>query len=81
MPYPTPYPITFAQPSTHQGVKLSKLVNEVRLLRCETFSGSVDAIVAKNWLKKISDTMINMELEDNLKMKVIIRLIDKSAAT
>ena len=37
--------------------------------------------MAKNWLKKISDTMIAMELEDNLKLKVATRLMDKSAAT
>ena len=48
---------------------------------CETFFGSVDAIVAKNWLKKISNTMIDMELEDNLKLKVATRLMDKSATT
>ena len=44
---------------------------------CETFFGSVDAIVAKNWLKKITDTMIDMELEDSLKLKVVTRLMDK----
>ena len=57
------------------------MVNEARLLRCETFSRTVDAIVAKNELKKILDTMIDMELEDNLKLKVATRLIDKDAAT
>ena len=61
-------------------MKLSKLVKEARLLGCETFSGSVDAIVAKNWLKKISNTMIDMELEDDFKLKVATRLMDKSAA-
>ena len=48
---------------------------------CETFFGSVDAIMAKNWLKKITDTMINIEFEDSLKLKVATRLMDKSAAT
>ena len=81
MPYPVPPPKTFAQPSTQQGVKLSKLVKEARLLGCEMFSGSVDAIVAKNWLKKVSDTIVDMELEDNLKLKVATRLLDKSATT
>ena len=46
---------------------------------CESFFGSVDAIMAKNWLKKILDTMIDMELEDNLKLRVATRLMDKSA--
>ena len=81
MPYSAPPPTIFAQPSTQQGVKLSKLVKEVRLLGCETFSRSVDAIVAKNWMKKIIDIMIYMELEDSLKLKVVTRLMDKSVAT
>ena len=42
------------------------------------FSRSVDAIVAKNWMKKITGTMVDMELEDNLKLKVATRLIYKS---
>ena len=47
-PYPTPPPITFAQPYTQQEMKLSKLVKKARLLRCQIFFGSVDAIVVKN---------------------------------
>ena len=70
MPYLAPPPTTFAQPSTQQGGKFSKLIKEARLLGCETFFGSVDAIMAKNWLKKILDTTIDMELEYNLKLKV-----------
>ena len=81
MPYPTPPPTTFAQPSTQQGVKLFKLVKDARLLGGEIFSRSIDAIVAKNWMKKITDTMIDMELEDSFKLKVATRLMDKSATT
>ena len=62
-------------------MKLSKLVKEARLLGCETFSGTIDAIVAKNWLKKIFDTLTDVELYDSLKLKVATRLMDKSAAT
>ena len=74
MPYSTPPPTTYAQPSSQQGMKLSKLVKEVRLLGCQAFSGSVDAIVAKNWMKKITNTMVDMELEDNLKLKVVYQV-------
>ena len=62
-------------------MKLSKLVKKARLLGCQTFSGSIDAIVAKNWMKRITDTMVDMELEDNLKLKVATRLMDKSVVT
>ena len=79
MPYmvsPPPLPTTYAQPSTQSGVKLSKLVKKARLLGCQTFSGSVNAIMAKNWIKKVSDTMVDMELEDTLKLRVAMRLLD-----
>ena len=69
------------QSSTTPGIKLSKLIKEARTLGCETFSGTVDAVVAKNWLKRVSDTLNDMELDDDLKLKVATRLIDKSAAT
>ena len=48
MPYLVPPPMTHAQPSTQPGLKLSKLVKEARLLGCQTFSRSVNAIVARN---------------------------------
>ena len=80
MPYPVPPPTTHAQPSTKPGLKLSKLVKEARLLGCQTFFGTVDAIVAKYWIKKVSDTMVDMELEDTLKLRVATRLLDQSAA-
>ena len=72
---------TFSQSSTISGIKLSKLIKEARTLGCETFFGTVDAVVARNWLKRVSDTLNDMELDDDLKLKVATRLIDKSAAT
>ena len=81
MSYPAPPSTTFAQTSAQQGVKLSKLVKEARLLGCHMFFGLVDAIVAKNWMKQITDTMVEIELEDNFKLKVATTLMDKSAAT
>ena len=79
MPYPVPPPATFAQPSTQSEVKLSKLIKEARLLGCETFSGTVNGVVDKNWLKRVTDTLTDMKLNDNLKLKVATRLMDKSA--
>ena len=79
--YPVPPPAIFAQTSTQSEVKLSKLIKEARLLGCETFSGTIDAVVAKNWLKRVTNTLTDMELDDSLKLKVATRLMDKSAAT
>ena len=81
VPYSAPPPTTFTQSSTQSGVKLFKLVKEAKLLGCETFSGTVDVVVAKNWLKRVIDTLTDMELNDSLKLKVATRLMDKSAAT
>ena len=69
------------QSSSTSGVKLSKLIKEARTLGCETFSRTVDAVVARNWLKRVSDTLNDMELDYDLKLKVATRLIDKSTAT
>ena len=60
-------------------IKVSKLVKKARQLGCETFSGSVDAVVAKNWLKRVSDTLTDMELNEELQLKIATRLFDKSA--
>ena len=46
---------------------------------CETFSSTVDAVATKNWLKKASDTLIGIKLDDEFKLRVATRLIDKSA--
>ena len=71
----------FVPPSAHLVVKLSKLVNKARQLGHETFLGIVDAVIVKNWLKRVSDTLTDMELDDELKLRVFTRLIDKSVAT
>ena len=72
---------TLPQSSTTSRIKLSKLIKKARTLGCEIFSGTVDAVVARNWLKRVSDTFNDMELDDELKLKVATRLIEKSAAT
>ena len=76
-----PSTMTFAQPLAQLVVKLSKLVKEAKQLGCKIFSRSVDALVVRNWLKKVFDTLTNMELEDDLKLRVATRLIDKIATT
>ena len=38
------------------------------MLGCEIFSGSVDAVVARNWLKTVSDILTDMKLDNELKL-------------
>ena len=72
---------TLAQPPAQLVIKLSKLVKKARYLGCKTFLGTMDAVAAKNWLKRVLNTLTDMELDDELKLKVATRLIDKSTAT
>ena len=76
-----PTTTTTAQPSAQPIVKLSKLVKKAKQLGYKTFLGLVDAVVVKNWLKRVSNTLTDMELDDDLKLKVATRLVNKSAAT
>ena len=76
MPYLVPPLTTYAQPFAQHGLKLSKLVKKARLLGCQTFFGSVDAFMVKNWIKKVSNTMVDMELDDTIKLRVATRLLD-----
>ena len=72
---------TPTQPPTHPVIKFSKLIKETRQLGCETFSSTVDVVAAKNWLKKVSNTLIDMELDDEFKLRIATRLIDKRTTT
>ena len=60
---PIPHP---AQPA----IKLSKSVKEARQLGCETFSDIVYAVEVKNWLKRVSDILTDLELDVELKLRV-----------
>ena len=72
---------TVAQPQKQYVVKLSKLIKKARQLGCETFSKIADVVATKNWLKRVFDTLKDMEIEDDFKLKGTFRLIDKSAVT
>ena len=79
--YLVPPMATVAQPQKQYVVKLSKLIKKARQLGCQTFFGTIDAVAAKNWLKRISDILTDMKLDDELKLRVATRLINKSTAT
>ena len=61
---------TVAQFSAQPRVKLSMLVKKAKHLGCETFSGLVDAVTTKNRLKRVFDTLTDMELYDDTKLRV-----------
>ena len=65
---------------SRQTSTLSKLLKEARQLGCSTFDGTCDAIVAKNWLRKATTTLEDMG-DDEMKLKVATRLLEKIAET
>ena len=77
MPTRAPHVPSLAQPT----IKLFKLVKKARQLGYKTFSGTIDAVTTKNWLQRVFDTLTNMKLDDELKLRVVTRLMDKSATT
>ena len=52
-----------------------------KLDSCETFLGTIDVVAIKNWLNRVFDTLTDMELYNEFKLRVASRLIDKSVAT
>ena len=76
-----PHMSTFAQSITQPVVQFSKLVKKAKQLGCKTFSDTIDVVAVKNWLKRDSNTLTNMELDDKLKLRVSTKLINKSIAT
>ena len=41
----------------------------------------MDAVLEMNWLKRVSNTLTDMQLDNDLKLRVATRLINKSVAT
>ncbi|XVF34067.1 hypothetical protein REPUB_Repub18cG0024700 [Reevesia pubescens] len=62
-------------------LKLSKLLKEARQLGCVAFSGTTDSLAAKNWLKKVTDTLVDLSLKNGVKLKVATRLLEEDATT
>lgn len=60
---------------------LSKLLKEARQLGCNSFDGATDARAAKEWLKRVLTTFEDMGIEDDLKLKVAVRLLQSRAST
>ena len=70
---------SLATPLAQPTLKFSKLATKVRQLGCETFSRNVVTVAANNWLERVLDTLTDMDLDDELKLRMATRLLDKSA--
>ncbi|WRX10634.1 Retrotransposon gag domain - like 10 [Theobroma cacao] len=62
-------------------VSISKKLKEARQLGCVSFTGELDATAAKDWVIQVSETLTDMGLDDEMKLKVATRLFEKKART
>ncbi|EOY20442.1 Gag protease polyprotein [Theobroma cacao] len=62
-------------------ISISKKLKEARQLGCISFTGKLDPTVAKDWINQVSKTLSDMRLEDDMKLMVATRLLEKRART
>ncbi|EOY31685.1 Uncharacterized protein TCM_038736 [Theobroma cacao] len=74
-------PATPLVPPPIQDVSISKKLKEARQLGCVSFTGELDATVAKDWINQVSETLSDMGLDDDMKLMVAMRLLEKRART
>ncbi|EOY26216.1 Gag protease polyprotein [Theobroma cacao] len=74
-------PTTPLVPPPVQDVSISKKLKEARQLGCVSFTGELDATVAKDWINQVSETLSDMKLNDDMKLMVATRLLEKRART
>ncbi|EOY08575.1 Gag protease polyprotein [Theobroma cacao] len=74
-------PATPLVPPLVHDVSISKNLKEARQLGCVSFTGELDATVAKDWINQVSETLSDMGLDDDMKLMVATRLLEKRART
>ncbi|XP_017970212.1 PREDICTED: uncharacterized protein LOC18604294 [Theobroma cacao] len=77
-PVPPPPPLV---PPPVPDVSISKKLKEARQLGCTSFVGDLDATAAKDWITQVTETFVDMKLDDDMKLMVATRLLEKRART
>ncbi|EOY00084.1 Gag protease polyprotein [Theobroma cacao] len=62
-------------------ISISKKLKEARQLGYVSFTGELDPTIAKDWINQVSETLSDMRLEDDMKLIVATRLLEKRART
>ncbi|WRX30363.1 hypothetical protein QQP08_022850 [Theobroma cacao] len=74
-------PVTPLVPPSVQDVSIFKKLKKARQLGCVSFTGELDATVAKDWINQVSETLSDMRLDYDMKLMVATRLLEKRART
>ncbi|EOY01006.1 Gag protease polyprotein [Theobroma cacao] len=75
---PPPPPLV---PPPVPDVSISKKLKEARQLGCTSFVGDLDATAATDWITQVTETFVDMKLDDDMKLMVATRLLEKRART
>ncbi|XP_017985245.1 PREDICTED: caskin-1-like [Theobroma cacao] len=75
---PPPPPLV---PPLVPDVSIAKKWKEARQLDYVSFTSELDPTVAKDWINQVSETFFDIRLDDDLKLMVTTRLLEKRART
>ncbi|XP_039115300.1 uncharacterized protein LOC120250538 [Dioscorea cayenensis subsp. rotundata] len=82
-PAPPRAPVVHSTPGEASGpsqaLALSKLLKEARQLGCGSFDGTSDAMIAKEWVKRVIATFDDMSLGGETRLRVATRLLEGRA--
>ncbi|CAH9132716.1 unnamed protein product [Cuscuta epithymum] len=62
-------------------IRISKFLKEARDLGCKPFNGAGDISVAAEWIKRLNEAALDMQLTPEFKVRVAVRLLEGMAST
>ncbi|CAH9140042.1 unnamed protein product [Cuscuta epithymum] len=61
-------------------IRISKFIKEARDLGCKPFDGTGDISVAAQWIKRLNEAALDMQITPNLKLRIAVRLLEGMAS-
>ncbi|CAH9124692.1 unnamed protein product [Cuscuta epithymum] len=61
-------------------IRISKYIKEARDLGCKPFDGAGDISVAAQWIKRLNEAALDMQIAPNLKLRIAVRLLEGMAS-
>ncbi|CAH9108841.1 unnamed protein product [Cuscuta epithymum] len=62
-------------------IRISKYIKEARDLGCKPFDGTGDISIAAQWIKRLNEAALDMQLTPEFKLRVAVRLLEGMAST
>ncbi|CAH9076352.1 unnamed protein product [Cuscuta epithymum] len=56
-------------------IRISKFIKEARDLGCKPFDGTGDISVAAQWIKRLNEATLDMQITPNLKLRIAVRFV------